>query len=1351
MKVPLAARHFLHTEGYCTTDQQLHNAGHSDSTQFQFLAEKEQGHGSADGEITLDSCSCTDGADHDSLKVIAESGERGEGDAMLPKRRVELNGRFDVLFEDRTKKKEWYPGTVMYIDGSGQGSGDCAEGILVYDEDGAVEYLSSKMLAEDESIRCSTVQAPSHKSSLLNAVLQNPTQWNWLIHKFMTQGKTGKNPNSKVDWTLQILAKLSKRIEKAKPEFLLEFTGKLLGKGGFGIVVETTRGAVKMEIAAGSRSFCEQALWRDYNCFVANVDSSTQSDACKNRRNVKQHLPRPLNLFSNMAFAQISENGSDGKTEYTISLLGMEKLDDLPQKILKSASEIFKHKKRVDESARLFAINLLIGLQRLQEAGIAHCDLKPEHLKWRAERNAEFQYPAGLVFIDGSCCRLRHNQSAVNVSFQQVNRANGKFVSAMSSVPKKNNISQVLPIIGDARRTGTHGYRVPAGAAEKSFEELLSNDVFSAGIILLSVVGLAPGLTRVEAEQFEQKLYECLGKACFSRFLELCPGYQAGKHDGGLDCTTIRWLRLCFEMLKLEHGNRITPAKALRSSMLLHPNYEEKLFEQLCGDGVVVFDKTGLEPVLKPLLLLYSPDHGILVYRLLNYEDGEQIGRYGGQLLAGDIGLAKYGLHNLSCSGDHVLCGAVSEFHSLESFILTCCVGSFFESSRSDPDTLKPGNCLNPDRLGATSRLDAPNQHGTSSIMTYIPMFSKRVPHSIRCSWCYSFNAGCGEHLLTQKELEEKQKSFKRPVPHHFRDAVQKQRKTVLARGFADSWTDSVESDLQLGSESHLSPVSEPEGQDCPPLPECVVRGLETASSMDYQRISWDEVMQKAAVLTENDQMAAGISVLPSIPTSRSEFAKAAQGQRVVMMDGTSKAIEAAKSLKKWTETDGDIYSRVCGLSPAEGQQKATGRRRAESERRGRKKAAKGQTEAEGGGGQERSASKREKSKKRKKGEQEQSEKEPQVPCILRVILAYCIGCSTQFSSIFQTFGDDTSGDGRRREMKGDKWKRPVMKSGESKEAFLDRMAGYRFLLAFYDVIFYAMANVLPKGAAVRTSLDRNKTSLLMSDARKGRVQHQEVHFDLAPSLQSIAYSVLMCLSELMSYIGLVLNSGPNVEAALQFENSEIGNISFNGDAHLGGHFRNRYLRTRSASNPEKLLSEVMSEKGFEEVDVLRHAWSLHLQSHTEGHPEQFKPMRGVWAQMKPFMLCAFDNRVLHCGPEFPMPCEIQVRLVRRVLLQCLQTKVHIRSGKSSLGIAPIGEWLRVNHSALLTTLTESGAFAAGRGHLYFFEDNIVESDSESESLYVPGAKDKAHENTCDVQDDMMAGVRPLLKTPGFE
>jgi hypothetical protein len=234
------------------------------------------------------------------------------------------------------------------------------------------------------------------------------------------------------------------------------------------------------------------------------------------------------------------------------------------------------------------------------------------------------------------------------------------------------------------------------------------------------------------------------------------------------------------------------------------------------------------------------------------------------------------------------------------------------------------------------------------------------------------------------------------------------------------------------------------------------------------------------------------------------------------------------------------------------------------------------------------------------------------------------------------------------------------------------------------------MVNVFPKRAAVHNSLDRNKTSLLMSDARKGSVRRQDVHLDLTPSLKSIAYSVLMDLNELMSYIGLVLNSAPNIEAALQFEASEIGNISFNGNAHLDGHFQNRYLRTRSASNPEKLLSEVMLEKGFKEVDVLRHAWSLHLQSHASCHPEQFKPMWGVWAQMKPFMLCVFDKRVLHCGPSFPMPFEF---------CKDRQNLVHFRSGNPvpSLRIAPIGQWLRVDHSAMLTQ-SDLDRIRCGRG-----------------------------------------------------
>ncbi len=44
------------------------------------------------------------------------------------------------------------------------------------------------------------------------------------------------------------------------------------------------------------------------------------------------------------------------------------------------------------------------------------------------------------------------------------------------------------------------------------------------------------------------------------------------------------------------------------------------------------------------------------------------------------------------------------------------------------------------------------------------------------------------------------------------------------------------------------------------------------------------------------------------------------------MMDGTSLAIAAAESLRDCTNADGDLYSRVCGHSPAEEQKEAEGR-----------------------------------------------------------------------------------------------------------------------------------------------------------------------------------------------------------------------------------------------------------------------------------------------------------------------------------------------------------------------------------------------------------------------------------------
>lgn len=44
----------------------------------------------------------------------------------------------------------------------------------------------------------------------------------------------------------------------------------------------------------------------------------------------------------------------------------------------------------------------------------------------------------------------------------------------------------------------------------------------------------------------------------------------------------------------------------------------------------------------------------------------------------------------------------------------------------------------------------------------------------------------------------------------------------------------------------------------------------------------------------------------------------------------------------------------------------------------------------------------------------------------------------------------------------------------------------------------------------------------------------------------------------------------------------------------------------------------------------------------------------------------------------------------------------------------------------------------------------MEESDSESETRYVQGDSYKAHEDTWDARDDLMAGIRPLFSTPGF-
>ncbi len=96
---------------------------------------------------------------------------------------------------------------------------------------------------------------------------------------------------------------------------------------------------------------------------------------------------------------------------------------------------------------------------------------------------------------------------------------------------------------------------------------------------------------------------------------------------------------------------------------------------------------------------------------------------------------------------------------------------------------------------------------------------------------------------------------------------------------------------------------------------------------------------------------------------------------------------------------------------------------------------------------------------------------------------------------------DERTGDGRRSQLKGDKWPRPEKESDESEDSFHDKLAGFYALLYFFDDLFDAIVNILPEGASIVTRLVKSMKALLGSDSTAGSVQAQEPHNDKEPVL----------------------------------------------------------------------------------------------------------------------------------------------------------------------------------------------------------------------------------------------------------
>ena len=116
-------------------------------------------------------------------------------------------------------------------------------------------------------------------------------------------------------------------------------------------------------------------------------------------------------------------------------------------------------------------------------------------------------------------------------------------------------------------------------------------------------------------------------------------------------------------------------------------------------------------------------------------------------------------------------------------------------------------------------------------------------------------------------------------------------------------------------------------------------------------------------------------------------------------------------------------------------------------------------------------------------------------------------------------------------------------------------------------------------------------------------------------------FSVIVNLSAVFCYLGIMVNSCPNFKNMLQYEEDEFQL------------FEQRFLVTMSASDPTVPLAEAMGAGTLKEKVYF--AWQHFFQ---EEQPKPFKQMYSVYGRMQPLIAAVFDTDVMHWGAPYPMP-----------------------------------------------------------------------------------------------------------------
>ena len=577
-------------------------------------------------------------------------------------------------------------------------------------------------------------------------------------------------------------------------------------------------------------------------------------------------------------------------------------------------------------------------------------------------------------------------------------------------------------------------------------------------------------------------------------------------------------------------------------------------------------------------------------------------------------------------------------------------VGSFLKSSRFSPNVDQPGTLELPQRLKGV-------HHST---MSTVAMHTRlvHVPGT-QPDWSYNWNAGFGGAIFNEEEIHKMQLLANQPFPSHVWTAVANARAKVLSEGeFKDADVSALEvMSLQpqgmperiyksmcpastTPAQPHTGGTSQcelrgpesptPHSQDTvQPLSPELVRLIEEAAAKCSGKVpgklrlqEWDlhDARIGATVLDGTEDLKRhGFCVLDEVPRMKTvENQKALRargdgGQGILFMNASGLALKSAERLKDVPGIGEVLHARVFERPQQECQSGETSTTNASDE----------SVVVDPASGGEACDDERPESEAR--GQSQGANQSRFLSAWLIVVSMYISALPEKaWGIIFQKLNgatEERAGDGLRSESKGFNWVKPEKREDEPTDCFHDRMAGYLALKYFFFDLFDAIIKILPLPADISPQLFDSMYSLLASDGTNGDVAAQSPHNDMKPERLKRRFSALVNLSNLFSYLGILLNSCPNIKAMFEFEEAQFSL------------FQQRFLKTKSISQPGKLLSDVMGTGST--VAKVRFAWGHYFATNT---PKQFQLMYPVYAKMPPVMVALFDTDTMHWGPPFPMP-----------------------------------------------------------------------------------------------------------------